>query len=169
MMTTSGQTPKRYDDISPIFELIDTLSDAKKMDLLKNIAPSKLTMILQKLIIEMPDGQRAALLEDLKELSLGKRNHPRKECQMTTDYVHNDRAYRNFVKDISEGGAFVETKVIFEIGEEIVQSFSLSEKQIPFKFTGEVVRSNETGIGIRFEHLSNYQKDVIKALLVNFD
>ncbi len=168
-MTTPVQSQKRYDDIARTFELIDTLSEDGKKELLKKISASKLSEILQKLVIEMPDNQRAVLLEDLKELSLGKRNHPRKECQMTTDFVHNDRAYRNFVKDISESGAFIQTKVIFEIGEEIVQSFSLSDKQIPFKFTGEVVRSNENGIGIKFKNLSSYQKDIIKSLLTNFD
>lgn len=168
-MTESAQLSKRYDRIASIFELLDTLSQPKKIEILEKIISKNATNVLQKLILDLPDNQLTTLLEDLKEQSLGKRANHRKECMMTTDYVHNDRAYRSFVKDISESGAFVQTKVLFEIGDEIIQSFSLSDKQIPFKFTGEVVRSDQNGIGIRFKNLSNYQKDIIKALLINFE
>ena len=168
-MTEPVQLSKRYDRIVGIFELIDTLSQSKKIEILEKIISKNATGVLQKLILDLPDNQLTTLLEDLKEQSLGKRATSRKECVMTTDYVYNDRAYRSFVKDISESGAFVQTKVLFEIGDEIIQSFSLSDKQIPFKFTGEVVRSDKNGIGIRFKNLSSYQKDIIKALLDNFE
>ena len=168
-MTESAQLSKRYDRIARIFELIETLSESKKNDILEKLISKNATKVLQKLVLDLPENQLTNLLEDLTELSLGKREHPRKECMMTTDYVHDDRVYRNFVKDISESGAFIQTKVLFEIGDEIVQSFSLSDKQIPFKFTGEVVRSDQSGIGIRFKNLSNYQKDIIKALIINFE
>ena len=168
-MTESARRPKRYDRIASIFELIDTLPQSKKIEILEKMISKKATNVLQKLILDLPNSQLEALLEDLKEKSLGKREHPRKDCMMTADYVFNDRAYRSFVKDISQSGAFIQTKVVFEIGDEIIQSFSLSDKQIPFKFTGEVVRSDQNGIGIRFKNLSNYQKDILKALLINFE
>lgn len=168
-MTESVNATKRYDRIARIFDLIDTLSETKKFDVLKSIVSRDATKILQKLVIDLPENQLSLLLDDLEEVSLGRRAHPRKDCLMTTDYAHGDRVYRSFVKDISESGAFIQTKVQFEVGEELIQSFSLSEKQIPFKFTGEVVRSDKSGIGIRFKNLSNYQKDIIKALLINFE
>jgi len=168
-MTESALPVKRYDRISRIFELIDTLSQSKKIELLERVVSQDFSKVLQKLVLDLPAGQLETLWDDLHEMSLGKRTHARKKCNMTADIVHDDRAYRSFVKDISESGAFIQTRIVFGVGEEIIQSFSLSDKQIPFKFTGEVVRSDQSGIGIEFKHLSNYQKDIIKALLVNFD
>lgn len=168
-MKTSGYPHKKHDSLFKIFSIIETLQPAKQLELLTRLASEKLPALLYQLIIDLPENKRISLLEDLKDFALGKRATPRKKCTMTTDYAIGDRAYRNFVKDISETGVFVQTSNPLTIGDEIVQSFSLSNKQIPFKFTGEIVRSGKDGFGVKFKNLTQYQKDILQSIFKNMD
>ncbi len=166
-MNTTNDHPQKHHLLIEIFELIDTLPENKKIELLKRLALKNIDAILYHLVMVFNQNQKVIILEELKELVLGKREHPRKPCVMATDYVMDDRAYRNFVKDISESGVYVQTSQTFEIGDQIIQSFSLSDKQIPFKFTGEIVRLNKDGVGIRFKNLTQYQRDILRSILKN--
>ncbi len=168
-MKTSGSPHKKYDSLFKIFGIIETLQPARQLELLSRLAAERLPSLLYQLIIDLPENKRLALLEDLKDFTLGKRAYPRKKCTMTTDYVIGNRAYRNFVMDISEGGVFVQNADSLTKGDEIVQSFSLSDKQIPFKFTGEVVRVGKDGVGIKFKNLTQYQKDILQSILKNIE
>jgi len=80
-----------------------------------------------------------------------KRRHPRKPCSIVVDYASRDRAFRDYIRDISSGGVFIETSKEFSIGDEIMMTFSISSKQKPFKFTGQVVRITKKGIGVKFK------------------
>jgi|GEM_PF-1849469 hypothetical protein len=80
-----------------------------------------------------------------------KRKHPRKPCSIVVDYASRDRAFRDYIRDISSGGVFIETSKEFSIGDEIMMTFSISSKQKPFKFTGQVVRITNQGIGVKFK------------------
>ena len=163
-MKASDYPHKKHDSLFKIFSIIETLQPAKQMDLLVRLAAENLPSLLYQLIIDLPENKRIRLLEDLKDVVLGKRANPRKACTMTTDYVLGNRAYRNFVKDISESGVFVQTSDPLALGDEIVQSFSLSNKQIPFKFKGEIVRADEDGFGVKFKNLTQYQKDILQSI-----
>ena len=161
----SAKPFQRYELIVRIFDLIDTLSESKRIDCLKKLTFKNLAAVLQKLIIDLPENELANFHEELQKIGLGKRAHPRKKCIMTADYRYEDRPYCDFVKDISESGAFIYTQVDFEIGDEIVHSYYLSNRQLPIQFTGEVVRSDQSGVGIRFIKQSNYHKDILKSFL----
>jgi hypothetical protein len=166
-MNPTSQHPKKHHILVQIFELIDALPENKKMELLQRLALKNIDAILYQIVMDLNQNHKVSLLDELNELVLGKREHPRKSCVMATDYVVDDRAYRNFVKDISESGVYVQTSQAFEIGDQIIQSFSLSDKQIPFKFTGEIVRLNKDGVGIRFKNLTQYQRDILRSILKN--
>jgi Tfp pilus assembly protein PilZ len=166
MNPTNPLSPKHHILIQ-LFELIDALSENKKMELLRRLAVKNIDDILHKLVMDLQQNQKLRLLDELNEMVLGKRESPRKPCVMATDYVVDDRAYRNFVKDISESGVYVQTSQAFELGDEIIQSFSLSDKQIPFKFAGEIVRLGKDGVGIRFKNITQYQRDVLQSILKN--
>ncbi|MBW1894411.1 MAG: PilZ domain-containing protein [Deltaproteobacteria bacterium] len=164
-MTESDQKLKKYEIISHLFELVDSMPKNKQMGLLQRLAADHLTSLLYKLIVDMPENEQQNLVGQMEELILGKRIFPRKECLITTDYVVKDRAYQNFVKDLGEGGVYVQTNHTFEVGDEITQSFSLSEEQIPFKFAGEIVRVEKDGFGIKFKNLTQYQKDILNTII----
>jgi len=79
-----------------------------------------------------------------------KRSHVRKPFFMPVDYSTRDRVYRDFIKDISMGGVFIETLRPPPVGQEILMAFSFPNLHRNFKITGDVVRMNPKGIGVAF-------------------
>ena len=156
---------KRYKYIFRILDLIDTLPKSRTLEILDKISSKSITHLLQNVVVDLPENELVDFHEELKKITLGKRACPRKECILTTDYSYGDSQHCDFVKDISEQGAFIYTQAEFEIGDEIVHSYYFPDKQLQIEFTGEVVRSEESGIGIRFIKMSNYHKDIIKSIL----
>ncbi len=80
-----------------------------------------------------------------------KRRHPRKPCSIVVDYATQDRAFRDYIRDISKGGVFIETKNFFSLGQEFIMTFSVPNHDRPLKFIGEVVRTDDRGVGVRFK------------------
>ena len=80
-----------------------------------------------------------------------KRGHPREPCFMAVDYVTQDRAYKDFIQNISRGGVFIETRVPFFVGERVSLAFMPPEYQKPIKIIGEVVRTSSHGIGMKYK------------------
>jgi len=79
-----------------------------------------------------------------------KRVHPRIPCLLLLDYATHDCVYRDFMKDISVGGAFIESRKL-PTGPEITLVFSFFEDDNPFKIRGEVAWISEGGIGVKFK------------------
>jgi len=84
---------------------------------------------------------------------------------MTVDYVVGDRYYRDFIQDMSDSGVFIRTRQIFEPGQDILMTFMSPDLKIPFKIPGEIMRTRDTGIGVRFKKESQVQGEVIAALV----
>jgi len=80
-----------------------------------------------------------------------KRKHPRKPCSIIVDYATQDKAFRDYIRDISKGGVFIETTNFFSAGQEFIMTFSIPNQEKPFRFIGEVVRTDDRGVGVRFK------------------
>jgi Tfp pilus assembly protein PilZ len=80
-----------------------------------------------------------------------KRRHPRIPCFVAVEYVAQGRAYTEFIRDTSRGGMFIETYWPFMIGETLSLTFNPPDKKRPIKISGEVVRTNPKGIGVKCE------------------
>jgi len=120
---------------------------------------------LHELIKKMSkDEQQALLIELEKGLSKGKREHGRKSFLETVDYTTASGTYRDFIKDISDEGVFIETRKPFSVGEEISMTFLLSGHEKRLKIQGEIVRIEEQGIGVKFK-TSQVQKEIIKSFV----
>ena len=78
-----------------------------------------------------------------------RRVHPRIPCLLLVDYATQYCVYRDFIKNVSVGGAFIESSRL-PIGPEITLTFSLFDAVKPLKITGQVVRLGPEGIGVRF-------------------
>ena len=78
-----------------------------------------------------------------------KRENPREPCFMAVDYVTQDRAYKDFIQNISRVGLFIETRVPFFVGERVSLAFMPPNYQKPIKITGEVVRTSSQGVGLK--------------------
>lgn len=67
---------------------------------------------------------------------------------MAVDYVIEDRVYRDFIRNISDGGAFIDTRGAFFVGQEVSLAlpFPVSLKRI----TGKVAWVGPQGVGVNF-------------------
>ena len=62
---------------------------------------------------------------------------------------------------------FIETPDAFKPDQQIALCFTLNEsdEMLPFKVDGKVTRIYPDGIGVQYENMSNYQRDIISALV----
>ena len=117
----------------------------------------KNNVILQllKQILEMTDGERLDLLEQLgkvpvKELSLGDRDGFRRMYDQTITFSTQDRRYSALCKNISNGGIFIQTSEIFQLGQLVTLDIPFSDGRDSIKVPAEIVRVNPDGIGLKF-------------------
>jgi len=92
------------------------------------------------------------------------RKHDRFECLVAVDYDISDWTYQCFLRDISMGGAYIETEQSVKDGQKITLTLSSPEFESSCAIIGQVVRRDKKGIGVRFEEISLQQKKVIQAL-----
>ncbi len=119
--------------------------------------PEKNDVIIQliKRVLEMTDGERLDLLEQLnmlpvQELSLGDRDGARRIYDQTISFSTQERQYTALCKDISNGGIFVETSEMFRLGQLVTLNIPFSHGEESIKVPAEVVRVNPDGIGLKF-------------------
>jgi Tfp pilus assembly protein PilZ len=119
-----------------------------------------------KLIAEMCQNTERTDLEALEDIVFeGNRKYARKTLVAVVDYATQDQAYRDFIKNISAGGVFIETSVPVSIGQELSLTFTLPYHQAHIKITGEVVRISPQGIGVRFKAAKRHQVTADKKVL----
>ena len=94
-----------------------------------------------------------------REKKVEKRKHPRKPCSIVVDYATQDRAFRDYIRDISKSGVFIETTNFFSVGQEFIMTFSIPNNQKPLKFIGEVVRTGQRGVGVKFKRQVNIDSE----------
>lgn len=111
-------------------------------------------------------GQQAELLGLIEDRWGAKsRKSDRKDFFMTVDYVVAGTYYRDFIQDMSDSGVFIRTRHNFEPGQAILMTFMSPDLQKPFKISGEIMRTREAGIGVRFKKESPVQAETIAALV----
>jgi Tfp pilus assembly protein PilZ len=99
----------------------------------------------------MPEDQCRTLLPELEAWThKNRRKHPRNPCSIPVDYATKDQAFKGFIKNVSSGGVFIHTNGGLKVGEKMTMTFSSPDQQDPVKITGEIVRKNMLGVGIRF-------------------
>ena len=87
---------------------------------------STISAKLFALILNMSRKEQISLYEELRErVAKGDRVHPRKAFFSLVHYATQDTVYKDFIKDISEGGVFIETSVPFTVGQVISLTFPI--------------------------------------------
>jgi hypothetical protein len=123
---------------------------------------------LISLIRTMSEDRQKTLLRELEQrLSKEKRQHSRKPLSTFVDFVSEGRGYREFTRDISEGGVFIETSTPFSMGKEVVITFPGSSK--PLKITGRIARVEDRGIAVQFDTGNMLETLSIRSLLKDMD
>jgi len=125
---------------------------------------SAITAKLFGLILRMPIEERRELLSELEaKTGTKKRRDPRKDYFMVVQYSVGDKLSSGYIKNISPGGVFVETPsdILKDIarGNRITLTFSHPATQKNVKINGEIVRVEDTGIGINFDSRISLSKE----------
>lgn len=113
--------------------------------------PNAVTEQLIETIKKLSDSQQEYLLEAVQDWIQDNREYPRKTCQTDVIYSDNNRLAQGIIVNISAGGIYIQPDSPFSLGQEIILSFEhpFAEKQV--KVNGKIVRSDEKGIGIKFD------------------
>ncbi len=134
-------------------------------DIANEVDKSSVVARLHELIDKMSQDEQHALLSELEDrLSKAKREYERKPFNTTVDYSTESGSHRDFIKDISNGGVFIETRIPYSVGEEISMTFLLPEQEKKIKIQGVIVRVDAQGIGVKFK-MSQVQKEIVKSFV----
>jgi Tfp pilus assembly protein PilZ len=113
----------------------------------------KVTERLVELIYGASVAQRQALLSVLEKgwEHTVRRKHSRKKCFIAVDCANGKRIFKDYIKNISLGGVFVEGRNAFATGQTMTLAFeSPNNKSEPIKTTGRVAWTGSLGIGVEF-------------------
>ena len=81
----------------------------------------------------------------LKEL----RKNPRKPFSKLTYFASQNKYYKGVIKNLSHGGAFIETKTKFSNGDELKLVVPGPNKYILIRC--KIIHFNQTGFGVKFK------------------
>lgn len=184
-MTTSDQklseaavTARLKELIEIISKFVDNASTDQKvrvlMCLMEHLKPAPDLQVTEwlKALLKRSNIERyidAATAEEKESLlaaleSLGatdRRRYLRKSCYIA---VILDGSAKDYIRNISAGGVFIETSKAFDPGKHVTLEFGLPKEGEPTKVTGTIVRKSTKGIGIKFSVVSQRIKNVIESL-----
>jgi Tfp pilus assembly protein PilZ len=101
------------------------------------------------LLASLKEAQVVEMLETWRDAD--RREAPRKPCSLTIYYTVEDEVSSGTMKNISVGGAFIETFEPLDLGQEITMTFWPAGQDEPIEMTGEIARADSDGIGVRFK------------------
>lgn len=93
------------------------------------------------------------------------REYNRSTQRVEIDAVVGDRVIQSDTRDISAGGAFVNTNAILEPGSTARVVFSIPGQDKPFKLYSKVVRTEEEGVAFQFNKMANYSRQILAKVL----
>ncbi len=85
-----------------------------------------------------------------ENIELEKREFPRKNYLLPFNYKTSGNECSGFMKNVSTGGAFIETSTSLDIEQEIFFNIILPVRGFSH-LRGEVIRSDPNGYGIEFQ------------------
>jgi hypothetical protein len=131
----------------------------------------RLQVLLREIAISAQKAsrkQQALLLRVLEDWKHGQqRKDVRKSVTVPVDYAIDARAYKGLITNVSAGGVFIESPNDVAIGEEITLTFSLPEREKPFKTTGKVAWKDARRFGVEFKvtaYLKEHMRKLIESL-----
>ena len=138
---------------------------------LKKSATIKRQMMVARIFVLISQLDRDTILDRLKGLEDPAYNwvrvYPRLACYLLVDFAAQGKAYRSYIRDISANGVFIETTESFEEGQVVALCFTLSESNdtLPFKVRGRVTQTYPDGIGVQYEKMTYYQREILDTLI----
>lgn len=121
----------------------------------------QIDMPLMTLLIE--SGKR----DDEKKKSTNKRGHLRYDLLVAIDYDMRNMTRQCSLRDISLGGAYIETEQDMQLGEAITLVLSSPTVDSSCSIKAEVVRKDGKGTGVKFHPSSPEQQQIVKIMIEN--
>ena len=78
------------------------------------------------------------------------RVYSRVPCSEGTHFSANRELFHGTIKNVSQGGIYIQTKERFEVGQEVVVAGPFGENNQDVKRCGRIVRADSCGIAIQF-------------------
>lgn len=117
----------------------------------KTLMPLPKTTIRKRKLMTDEDALATHEGRDLPPLGFhDRRRHQRVCCVLIVDYAVKDRAYRDFLINLSDSGAWIMTQQNFSVEERVVVAIAVGS-EICLKTSGRIVRSSPEGIGVIFD------------------
>jgi Tfp pilus assembly protein PilZ len=80
-----------------------------------------------------------------------KRKDKRKPIPTSLGFAALDKNHTAIIKNISDGGMFLDTVAPIGIGKDVAMKIQLTEDQEPIMIIGEVAWNSPRGLGVRFK------------------
>ncbi|MBW1693505.1 MAG: PilZ domain-containing protein [Deltaproteobacteria bacterium] len=91
-------------------------------------------------------------LEKWKQSKLnGRRKYLRKDTSIYAFFKNNGLSFREYVKNVSAGGLFIETSIPISVNNELFMQFFHPDSKKLIKVNGEIIRIDSNGIGVKFD------------------
>lgn len=117
------------------------------------------------MVKRLPGDKQTELLGLLEQWQAEEqRNHRRTVCLAPIDYASGSRLFRDFIRNLSRGGAFIETREPFAVGQTITLTLDIPNSMDHFKVFGEIVRAEPPGIAVQFRKVTRHQADMIEYI-----
>ena len=105
------------------------------------------------------------VMDETLSQRLNLRRHTRHDCLVGAEYGIDDVRYQCYMRDLSEGGAYIETEQPVGMGQELVLTLYSPMLERSCDIGGKVVRKDTGGIGVHFQPVLPEQKKVINSLI----
>ena len=117
-------------------------------------------------INRMSEVEMYELLKHLEREQAGERRQcERKDFLKIVDYQVGDHYYRDFIQNISETGLFIKPSQELSVGQKVSMTFMSPDNQKPFKMKGEIIHTDNDGVGVKFKIESQVQRMVLKSYI----
>ena len=125
-------------------------NDDNKMDI------KKVRSRISEIISRMSEAESRKLLKGQEKWRQSrppdKRKHHRKYASIYAICETKDCNFRDFTKNISAGGAFIETETPLSVNENVFMTLLHSSFEVPIRTGGQIVRVDPKGIGVKFKN-----------------
>jgi len=157
-----------YEVVARLYFLINNLSEKRQFDLFRQFLNGSTADFLFKMCIDMSKEQRFIFMKHLEEMQPEKdrpdrRAHTRKDCLINVSFKIRGQQFSSYILDISNSGVFIETSEPFSSGLKMLLEFSSPQDRRPLKLIGEIVWAAPRGIGVKFQHLTTDQLQILRS------
>jgi hypothetical protein len=133
-MENNDNKPSIAEVQARIFQIISTMPEVEKRKLLTG---------LEKWQSKFDDKRQSKPKE--------RRKYYREPISIYAICEANNRDFRDFTKDVSIGGTFIETKTNLNLNEGLIITFFHYSFETPLRTEGKIVRVDPKGVGIKFK------------------